>query len=600
MGVARRNSVTLLMATVAAVAVAPLAVLFWVGWRLREQETALARQQIAQRAETAADAVAAAIGRAVDASRRRLDGGAEDWPEGAVAVRVSGDRFDAEPRGRIAWAPVGETLRQAPESVFADGEALEFQQGDVAGATAWYRRLYAGRDEAVRAGAGMRLARVLRRQGREAEARVVYEELGRMDGVGIEGVPVALIALSATGAGGEDARRGRWLLTKPVYALYAGEPDPEKELFSVAAAELVERWRKRPPEGVGAGTLRVAKTNLTVIHVPDGAGTRALLAAPVFVEAQWLRPARELAAAQGVRLAIGVENGGAVRRAAETSLPWALTVTSIDEAAELAGGLARQRLLDGGFGLLAVLTLAAAAFAIRALRKEAQMAQLQSEFVSAVSHEFRTPLTSLRQFTEMLRDGRELSEERRQLCYDAQARAADRLTRLVESLLDFSRLESGARPYRMEACEVGALVRRVVEEINPELRPSGRSVAVTEAVEGWVEGDEEALALALWNLLDNAVKYSPAGGAVEVAVARRVGEVAISVRDYGLGIPRGEQAAIFQRFRRGTQAGKLGIPGTGIGLAMADHIVRAHHGTIELESEPGAGSRFTIMLPGRD
>jgi signal transduction histidine kinase len=588
--------VQVLMATVAAVAIIPLLLLFWVGWRLRDREVSAARQQIAQRVETAADIVTAALGRAVAASRQRMEAGATAWPPGVVSIVMRAGRITAEPRGRLAWTPDATALPQADSLLFAEGEALEFQVRDAAGAERVYRQMFGSADMAVRAGAGIRLARVLRMQGREQDALRTLREMGNWDGVAIDGTPAALVAMDALGDSGRvrsEIRRGRWLLARPVYALYAGEADGEAEQLSRAASALVARWRRRDPDATGASVVE----GVAVLHRSRADETRALLAGPEFVEAQWLKPAREAAAVQRVRLTLATDGTGALRRAAETGLPWDVWVESVSPGAEMAELTGRQRLMESGFALLAVLTLTAAVFAIRAVRREWEVSRLQSEFVSAVSHEFRTPLTSLRQFTEMLRDGREISETRRQLCYDAQARAADRLTRLVESLLDFSRMESGGRPYRLEMREAGLLVRGVVNAFNAEIQPSGRAVLLDSSAVGMVEADEEAFGVALWNLLDNGFKYSPGEKTVHVSAERRGDCVAIRVCDRGIGIPRQERAHIFGRFRRGEQAGRLGIKGTGIGLSMAKHIVQAHGGKIELESEPGNGSCFTIVLP---
>ncbi len=235
----------------------------------------------------------------------------------------------------------------------------------------------------------------------------------------------------------------------------------------------------------------------------------------------------------------------------------------------------------------------------RALSREFAAARLQSEFVAAVSHEFRTPLTSLRQFTDMLREHKNLSDERRDLCYEAQARSTSRLTRLVESLLDFGRMEGGARVYHFTPLDCSELARHVVEEFRNETQCSGFQFRVAAESPVEIEADSEALGRALWNLLDNAVKYSGGSREVDVEVGRNEQKARISVRDRGLGIPAREQATVFRKFQRGADAVKLGIKGTGIGLAMVNHIVRAHHGRVELQSSPGQGSTFTVVLPAR-
>ncbi len=144
-----------------------------------------------------------------------------------------------------------------------------------------------------------------------------------------------------------------------------------------------------------------------------------------------------------------------------------MRVTSIGTAGD-SGLELRWRILTTGFLLLVGIALVASALVLRTVSREIAVARLQSDFVAAVSHEFRTPLTALRQFTEMLREQPHLDQERRALCYDAQARATDRLTRLVESVLDFGRMEVCAQPYRFEPHDAAALVRCIVDDFRGE------------------------------------------------------------------------------------------------------------------------------------
>ncbi len=277
-------------------------------------------------------------------------------------------------------------------------------------------------------------------------------------------------------------------------------------------------------------------------------------------------------------------------------------VAGAGAAEELGDLAARRRILLAGFAAVLILIAAGSYFIWRSVNRELAVARLQSDFVSAVSHEFRTPLTSLRQFTELLLDEDDLPLEKRQSYYRAQVRATDRLHRFVESLLDFGRMEAVRRPYRFRWLDAGALAKDVAEEFGREVKGHGFSVdCIMDSADCSVNADPEALSRALWNLLDNAAKYSGDSRKIELAVnrARAGSQVCITVRDYGLGILVSEQKQIFQKFIRGAAAKSRGIKGTGIGLAMVRHIVEAHGGNINVSSAPGAGSTFTIVLPAQ-
>jgi signal transduction histidine kinase len=275
-----------------------------------------------------------------------------------------------------------------------------------------------------------------------------------------------------------------------------------------------------------------------------------------------------------------------------------VVVEDTDLEEQLAALGTRRRWWLTGLAVFGVFIFAGSWMIGSAVARELAVARLQSDFVAAVSHEFRTPLTSMRQLTEILVDERIASDDRRRSYYQALARQTDRLQRLVESLLDFGRMEAGRSPYRLEPLDLAALVRSVVDQFEAEV--SGRGYHVELAIDGptsTIAGDREALTHALWNLLDNAVKYSAETRTVWVRVEPAGDRLAVRVRDRGIGIPTGEQRAIFQKFVRGAAARAENIAGTGIGLAMVHHVVSAHGGEVQVESEPGSGSTFTILLP---
>jgi signal transduction histidine kinase len=221
---------------------------------------------------------------------------------------------------------------------------------------------------------------------------------------------------------------------------------------------------------------------------------------------------------------------------------------------------------------------------------------MQADFVAAVSHEFRTPLTSLAHVSEMLAEGRLADDELRGRSYDVLVRDTDRLRRLVETLLDFGHFERGGA-VRMERTDVRAFVREVLSEFAQRMESSGYIVDVTTPDDAvFVQLDRDAMRRALWNLLDNAVKYSPDDRIVSVTLTAR-SAVCIIVRDEGLGIPAHEQRAIFDKFFRGTESKARRIRGTGLGLALVRQIVGAHGGDVQVRSAVGQGSSFTITLP---
>jgi signal transduction histidine kinase len=279
-----------------------------------------------------------------------------------------------------------------------------------------------------------------------------------------------------------------------------------------------------------------------------------------------------------------------------TGLPW--TVVAGGEHGSSSGSEARNVLLLGSLGLLVILLGGGAGFVWRAFSLEKNLSRRQSDFIAAVSHEFRTPLTSLRQFNSILMEDSEPPPDKRRKFHEAQSRATERLHRLVESLLDFGRMEAGRHPYQFECVELGALVAVAVEEIR--LDAGGRGITVDWRQSGspvLAMADREALPRALWNLADNAMKYSNGTPRIAIELELDAESAVLRVRDWGSGIPASEINHIFEKFYRGRQATQASIKGTGIGLAMVRHIVEAHGGRISVESQPGEGSTFSIHLP---
>lgn len=248
--------------------------------------------------------------------------------------------------------------------------------------------------------------------------------------------------------------------------------------------------------------------------------------------------------------------------------------------------------------LLLVHRLRMAARRNRAFELDAKRAQVQSDFVAAVSHEFRSPLTTIRTITDLLTDDRIPDEALRRQSFQYLRRETRRLQSLVEDLLVFGKIESGTSHYRLITCDAFRILKAVVADFREQAEATGFDIELDLTPESaLIRADEESFRRIIRNLLENAVKYSPTSRQIWVLGAIEKQMVLLSVRDRGMGIDPTDQRAIFQRFYRGSAAKKAGIKGTGIGLAMAQQICDAMGGEIHLQSEVGIGSTFTVVFP---
>ncbi len=288
----------------------------------------------------------------------------------------------------------------------------------------------------------------------------------------------------------------------------------------------------------------------------------------------------------------------ATRILSAAGLPWTLSLESPNEGADEDLLAARRMYFAAALGGLVLLVCAACYAIARGVLREAAAGRLQSDFVSAVSHEFRTPLTTLRQLTELLAHGRVQDEARRRQYFDVLQKETSRLHQLVEDLLDFGRMDAGRRQYRLEPVDLSTVVREGIEEYRRDAAGNGHRIELTSNPAPLVvDADREALGRVIRNLLENAVKYSPDSPTVWVETDHEPRAAVLRVRDQGIGIPAEEHARIFDKFVRGEGAKRTCIQGTGIGLAMVKEIVEVHRGNVQLSSEVGQGSTFMVRLP---
>ena len=235
---------------------------------------------------------------------------------------------------------------------------------------------------------------------------------------------------------------------------------------------------------------------------------------------------------------------------------------------------------------------------VRDMARQLELTKLKSEFISSVSHDLKTPLALIRMFSETLQMGRVRDREKEQEYYRVIAKESERLTHLINNVLDFSRLEAGRKTYELKPVDVAEVVESAVDACNFELTKSGFEVVLNIADDlPEMMLDREAIGQAIINLLNNAVKYSKDTKTVTVQVRRESPDVIIDVVDQGIGVAKEEQARIFDKFYRAPDDHVRETTGSGLGLALVKHAVEAHAGQVAVESAVGEGSRFSIILP---
>jgi len=226
---------------------------------------------------------------------------------------------------------------------------------------------------------------------------------------------------------------------------------------------------------------------------------------------------------------------------------------------------------------------------------------MKDEFLAVLSHELRTPLNTVLGYARMLRDDEEdkrMPEEMRRRALDALERNADTLGRLVNDVLDTSRVVTGKLRLVFETCAIDQVIVEAVETVRPAADAKGVTIDRRLEPNVAVMGDRDRLLQVVWNLLSNAVKFTPPGGSVVVDVSKKAGVTHIRVADTGVGIRADDLPFVFQRFWQAHTGVSREFGGLGIGLALARHLVELHGGTIQAESPGvGQGATFTVSLP---
>jgi signal transduction histidine kinase/tetratricopeptide (TPR) repeat protein len=374
----------------------------------------------------------------------------------------------------------------------------------------------------------------------------------------------------------------------------AYSPDPYRISRTIEGRDLllVAAWI---PERAGAGPAGVFGVRLDADHL-SGAGLDEAMAG-----AGLDNGAKVVLADLSGRPLTGPESPAAPPLATDYFAgnfpPWKIEL--FKASAQGAGILDLRRNFYFWTILTLVIVLAFGAFLIaRTIGQEMEILKIKSDFVSSVSHEFKTPLTSIRSLMERLIDGKVHDPAKMGQYFGIIAQDADRLTRLVNNLLDFSKIEEGRKEYVFAETDVARIAKEQVEAYQKGQLLAGPEIRLE--VDGEVptiRADGEALSRALANLLGNAVKFTPTGKSVRVGLRRDGENVVLEVGDEGIGIHADEIGKIFEKFFQGRNARDLSARGTGLGLTLVKHIAEAHGGKVLVESQVGQGSKFTLVLP---
>jgi len=533
----------------------------------------------------------------------------------------------------------GRALRQA--------EDAEFSQKDHALAAARYRRAAAVAGSPARSGyARLQLARALSRMGHERESLSEYENLLALgpDVVDEYGVPLSMYAaeqlVKAGSKHGQAVERigrqlqssiwvspaGLYLMKGTIEQIIAAAPaasgaairgGAQDHLRTILAhiktmEQALSLKEDFPRLGLGSPPGPNVQRDdarwvvygrqpwLVGLSAPISGRASLLVAIDLrtFSSAFLSKAGGQIGLPDGATLVMGLPAGAA-------SLSPDVPGLSIVFGAGADDALSRQWSLQRLYYFVAlVIVLAVTLFGAyllwRDVRREVLMAETRSQFVSSVSHELKTPLTAIRMFAETLRLGRPRDPAMQMEYLDTIVSESERLTRLLNNVLDFSTIERGKRTYNLSPASLPEIIRASARAMEYPLKQKGfeLEVHVDENLPP-VPVDRDAIEQAVLNLLGNAMKYSGDSRTVGLSVGREDRVAVITVADKGVGIDARDHARIFEKFYRVPTLENQSSPGAGLGLSLVAHIARAHGGSVRVNSAPGEGSVFSIVLPLR-
>jgi signal transduction histidine kinase len=528
-------------------------------------------------------------------------------------------------------------------SLLGEGEELELRQDRLEQAVSHYRQAYElSVSDDVKALALARLARCLHKSNKHQEAEQAYAELQEQYGQRYDRFhrPYAVVAALEFGSLAKsltqssaaalvslqrDLVQGRWELSADQLDCFLAAIEERVPAARIPVSDSAFLSHFDLARAVEAsfrhyGPLRAGEVYTQALHAGEtdqqtfyrllpGAADRETLVG-LAVDLDWLagqllpqvcaeRPAADsvMATLGPVERAAPATNGPAATVAFKSLFPfWTLSVAPAPAALGQANARRDLVVFTGATLFVLCVLVLGVVLLLRDVWRQLALARLRADLVSSVSHELKTPLTLIRLYGETLVHGPNFTEEERHGFYGIIARESERLTHLIERVLDFSRIDGGEKEYRLVLGDLSSVVGPTVEPYRRYLAQQGFTVE-TELAESLppVRLDPDAVSQAVLNLLDNAAKYSGPSKFVAVRLYAAPKNIVLEVEDHGIGIAPEERDKIFDQFYRGSRSTAKG--GYGLGLFLVKHIMDAHGGSIELDSEPGRGSRFRLLFP---
>ena len=520
-----------------------------------------------------------------------------DNPAVIFTAKLEGDRVV------MPWESPGSEDSAAFAKLRQQGESLEFSNRDNSGAAAAYRvALAAASTPSETAEAQLLLARTVSKAGKSDEACQIYQTL-----------------LNAPADARDEQGVG--------YRYYAAE----RLLAAKREPVIVAAFLRKEVDGEGRLTL------------PELYMTRSLVGPDPRIAARLAEMEQATALSKDfARVRARIKSGGGSAWVPYGSEPWLITLTSPQpplpglllavSSTKVAPPGVKLRTHDGDIlgdefpglhvewadnrypgtahtglpigiwiaGLALVLGIAVFGgyLLLRDVNRDVRMNEVRSQFVASVSHELKTPLTAIRMFAETLAMGRSRDERTRSEYLETIVSESERLARLVDNVLDFSKIEQGKKIYRLRPIRLEEVAGSAARAMQFPLAQQGFQLhfSVQEEMPE-LQADPDAIQQAILNLLTNAMKYSGDAREIDLRLGARNGDAIIEVVDHGLGMTPDEQKRVFEKFYRAPSHESQLIAGTGLGLTLVEHIAKAHGGRVEVESSPGAGSTFCIVLP---